>query len=191
MLPVTNLPPGLRGDQQVATDRRRILVIGDTNWTSVALTREAIQYVMDTFRGPYTLVCTDEHGAAEYAALAAKTFGTVWGSWDPFQPPTEQRWDIEKHALDVTKCAPDCPSHNHRRPGGPAGDWCPAAKSRLIEDLAGKGVDLVIVLRHGRTKAGATRRDRTRYLKDTGIGIRIYTQTSERGRDQSWGWSER
>lgn len=138
---------------------RRILVFGSALWTSRKLTFDALRRVMEVFRGPYTLVCDMTDGAARYAAAAARDLG----------------WQIEAHEFDITKCGPDCPTKNHRRPGGPGGDWCPSARLRNQELMADLGADVCIVLNYGTPPSGY-RRDGTKEIKARGIGVWDYTQ---------------
>jgi hypothetical protein len=138
---------------------RRILVFGSSLFTSRPLATTALKRVMQVYRGPYTLVCDMTDGAARYAAVVARDLG----------------WQIEGHEFDVTKCGPDCPTSNHRRPGGPAGDWCPSARLRNQEAMAELGADQAIVLCYGTPPSGA-RRDGTKEVKARGIGLWEYVQ---------------
>jgi hypothetical protein len=138
---------------------RRILVFGSALWTSRKMTTDAFRRVMEVYRGPYTLVCDMTDGAARYAAVVARELG----------------WQVEVHEFDVTKCGPDCPTRNHRRPGGPQGDWCPSARLRNQEAMAELGVDLCIAFSYGVPPSGV-RRDGTKEIKARGIALWEYTQ---------------
>jgi hypothetical protein len=112
-------------------DGRRILVIGSLEWTSRALTRQALNRVLKTFKPPYTIVCDGTDGAAKYAAAVGREMGM----------------GVELHELDTAKCGPECPDEDgHRRVGGPAGEWCPTAKIRNFMAMAASSIDVCIAL---------------------------------------------
>lgn len=119
----------------------RVLALGSPAWTSHRLTMVALRRVMDTFREPYTLVCDMGDGAARYAAAAAQKLG----------------WTVERHETDMAKCAADCPKSNHRRKGGPTGDYCPTARHRNTLDMIATGIHVALVFVHQRGREDGSR----------------------------------
>jgi hypothetical protein len=109
---------------------RRIVAIGSTHWNDRRTTMAALKRVMEVYRDPYTLVCDMSDGAARYAAAAARSLG----------------WALEAYEVDTTKCQPDCPTDNHRRRGGPEGDWCPGARPRNLALMLDTNPDLCLFL---------------------------------------------
>ena len=109
---------------------RRVVVVGSPGWSDSRTAIAALRRVMDVYREPYTLVCDMTDGAARYAAAAARMLG----------------WRVEPHEFDQSKCLPDCPTVNHRRRGGPTGDFCPAARGRNTAAMLDSNPDLCIAL---------------------------------------------
>lgn len=109
---------------------RRIIGMGSIRWKDTRTTLAALRRVERVYKPPYTLLHNGTLGAAQYLAVNAKKRG----------------WTIELHDADLTKCAPDCPTENHRRRGGPAGDYCPSARARALQNMLDSGADLLIAL---------------------------------------------
>jgi hypothetical protein len=138
---------------------RRIVIFGSSRWTSRKLTVDALSRVMRVFQGPYTLVSDMTDGASRYAAAAARELG----------------WRVEQHEFDQSQCGADCPTKNHRRAGGPAGEWCPTARLRNFSRMLDLGADQALLFNFG--SQSKSRRDGTNELKDRGIGIWEFVQT--------------
>lgn len=138
---------------------RRILVFGSPKWTSRALTLAAFKRVMQVYVGPYTLVTDMSDGAGRFAAAIGRELG----------------WRVEAHEYDPMKCGADCPTTNHRRSGGPLGDFCPTARQRNLDAMADLGADLAIYLGHSQPPSGI-RRDSNKDIKLRGIGLWEYIQ---------------
>lgn len=106
---------------------RRIVVTGSPKWRDTKTTNLALTRVIETYQGPYTLIYDPGTAPGRYAAAAARKLG----------------WALEPREVDITKCGPDCAEEHHRRPGGPAGDWCPTARTRDFMDLLETSPDVV------------------------------------------------
>lgn len=147
---------------------RRIVVVGSPTWTDNRTAMAALRRVMAVYRDPYTLVCDMSDGAARYAAAGARTLG----------------WAVEPHEIDPAKCLPDCPTENHRRRGGPTGDWCPAVRFRNVLDMLDSGPDLALFLVRPTGRSAATRMGQAE-AKARGIGVWEYVQGGRRGDSQN------
>ncbi len=132
----------------------RILAVGSAKWSDHRRTVAVLRKVMTIYRAPYTLVCDMGDGAPRHAAAAARQLG----------------WTVEAHELDAAKCAKDCPPQ-HRRAGGPTGDWCPTAAGRNRNTMLDSGIDVVLsFIRPGRRDDQGTRTGQAE-TRRRGIGI--------------------
>jgi hypothetical protein len=124
--------------------------------------KTALDRVEEVFRDPYILVTDMEPGAVRYAAAAARDRG----------------WGVEPHEPQMDKCAPECPTANHRRPGGPSGDWCPTAKYRNLLAMLATGVDhcLAFVREDGPHAQGQGLRVGQSVVRKTDIGLWLFVQ---------------